>query len=66
MTGVNMAKGKHRGEGRHLLSDHSTQGKGDAERVADMETFRRNMAEIEFPGVAGLKRDGHRLRKVYK
>jgi hypothetical protein len=62
-----MAKGRHRGEGRHLFNtDHNTQGKGDAERVADMETFRRNMDEVKFPGVKGLVREGNHLRKVYR
>jgi hypothetical protein len=62
-----MAKGRHRGEGRHLFNtDHNTQGKGDAERVADMERFRANMDEVNFPGVKGLQRDGNRLKKTYK
>ena len=61
-----MAKGRHRGDGRHLFrTDHNTQGKGDSERVTDMDTFRKNMDDVKFPGVKGLIREGNRLKKSY-
>jgi hypothetical protein len=63
-----MAKGRHRGEGRHLFgTDHNVQGKGDADRVSDLESYQRNLSEVRFTGVTGLVPAGKgKLRKVYK